>query len=337
MEVLAAGQTTALGASNAILAVHGPVDLSVLVCDDTARVRSDDDMYFYNRPSGPGVEVRDQLVTLTLNALRPGAQRLVLIASPADQVTPFGSLPPITLEIDAGANTWTFTPSRLSLETALVLCEVYLHRDQWKVRVLGQGYASGLAGVAADYGITVEETPPLPNQPGTFASGPATTTAPPPAAPAPATVARAGEMATALAGLCGQAMEVYQQIFEKVDTWDRAQAMAKADYVDGIQQHPLSKQAFADMARKKEAEIEPLLHQLRGLSEQGRALRSDLYFLVGGPQRDNQTVVEWMMQHLPVDVQSSIFAQGIVIACDFGVTIESFLRENERMNEILSR
>lgn len=41
----------------------------------------------------------------------------------------------------------------LSTETAITLGEVYRHRGGWKFKVLGQGYSSGLVGIATDYGI----------------------------------------------------------------------------------------------------------------------------------------------------------------------------------------
>lgn len=37
--------------------------------------------------------------------------------------------------------------------TAMILGELYRHRDDWKFRALGQGYTTGLTGVAKDYGI----------------------------------------------------------------------------------------------------------------------------------------------------------------------------------------
>ena len=40
-------------------------------------------------------------------------------------------------------------------ETALVLGELYRHRAEWKFKVIGQGYDNGIAGIAADYGITL--------------------------------------------------------------------------------------------------------------------------------------------------------------------------------------
>ncbi|MFI1911951.1 TerD family protein [Nocardia sp. NPDC020380] len=42
-----------------------------------------------------------------------------------------------------------------STETAMVFGELYRHGPEWKFRAIGQGYASGLAGIARDYGVNV--------------------------------------------------------------------------------------------------------------------------------------------------------------------------------------
>jgi tellurium resistance protein TerD len=42
-----------------------------------------------------------------------------------------------------------------STETAMVFGELYRHGAEWKFRAVGQGYASGLAGIASDYGVNV--------------------------------------------------------------------------------------------------------------------------------------------------------------------------------------
>lgn len=42
-----------------------------------------------------------------------------------------------------------------STETAMVFGELYRHNSEWKFRAIGQGYASGLAGIARDFGINV--------------------------------------------------------------------------------------------------------------------------------------------------------------------------------------
>ena len=40
-----------------------------------------------------------------------------------------------------------------STETAMVFGEVYRNGTDWKFRAVGQGYSSGLAGIARDFGV----------------------------------------------------------------------------------------------------------------------------------------------------------------------------------------
>ncbi|CAM4255170.1 TerD family protein [Nocardia ninae] len=42
-----------------------------------------------------------------------------------------------------------------STETAMIFGELYRHSNEWKFRAIGQGYASGLAGIARDYGVHI--------------------------------------------------------------------------------------------------------------------------------------------------------------------------------------
>jgi tellurium resistance protein TerD len=42
-----------------------------------------------------------------------------------------------------------------SSETAMVFGELYRRGEEWKFRAVGQGYASGLRGIALDYGVNV--------------------------------------------------------------------------------------------------------------------------------------------------------------------------------------
>ena len=42
-----------------------------------------------------------------------------------------------------------------STETAMVFGELYRNGPEWKFRAVGQGYASGLAGIARDYGVNL--------------------------------------------------------------------------------------------------------------------------------------------------------------------------------------
>lgn len=42
-----------------------------------------------------------------------------------------------------------------STETAMIFGELYRSGAEWKFRAIGQGYASGLRGIAADYGVNL--------------------------------------------------------------------------------------------------------------------------------------------------------------------------------------
>ncbi|MDR3083898.1 MAG: TerD family protein [Streptomyces sp.] len=42
-----------------------------------------------------------------------------------------------------------------SSETAMIFGEVYRYGGEWKFRAVGQGYASGLRGIALDFGVNV--------------------------------------------------------------------------------------------------------------------------------------------------------------------------------------
>jgi tellurium resistance protein TerD len=41
-------------------------------------------------------------------------------------------------------------------ETAMIFGELYRYQGEWKFRAVGQGYASGLRGIALDFGVNVQ-------------------------------------------------------------------------------------------------------------------------------------------------------------------------------------
>lgn len=114
----------------------------------------------------------------------------VLIAASADGGT-FGQVPGLHLRIEdqsTGNELARFDITTATSETAFVFGELYLHASGWKFRAVGQGYDSGLAGLATDYGITVDESPAP-----SVADEPATSPAPPVGqAPAPPPLQPAG-------------------------------------------------------------------------------------------------------------------------------------------------
>jgi stress response protein SCP2 len=188
------GSNVPLTAARVTVDVAAPVrlDVSGLLLTADGKVRSDDDFIFYNQPAGPGVTYRPgggagpDAITVDTAAVPPDIDKIVVTASPDAAGRTFQGIEPTATirDADGGAVLATFTPPQLGTETALVVVEIYRRGGQWKARAVGQGYADGLAGIATDFGVTVEEpaaTPAAPAQPATPpAAPPQQSVAPPP-------------------------------------------------------------------------------------------------------------------------------------------------------------
>ncbi|MEU7008945.1 TerD family protein [Streptomyces sp. NPDC046332] len=181
------------------------VDASALLLV-SGKVRSDADFVFYNQPAHASGAVRHEgkssaegsdggsggLVTdvlaVDLDGVEPEVERIVIAAS-ADGGD-FGRVPGLSVRVvdaDGGVELARYDSADATVETAFVLGDLYRRDGGWKFRAVGQGYDSGLAGLATDYGISVEE----PEAVGPVGESPAAVVAAPaveaPAAPAPVT------------------------------------------------------------------------------------------------------------------------------------------------------
>ncbi|RCH69779.1 TerD family protein [Streptomyces sp. SDr-06] len=199
MTAMTPGSNLPLPTARVTVDVAAPVrlDVSGLLLTADGKVRSDDDFIFYNQPQGPGVSHRSgggtapDAIVVDTSAVPPGIEKIVVTASPDAAGQTFQGIEPTATvrNGDDGSVIASFTPPRLGTETALVVMEIYLRGGAWKARAVGQGYANGLAGIATDFGVTVEEEPAAP------AAAPPVPAAPPAdprlAAPAPATPAPA--------------------------------------------------------------------------------------------------------------------------------------------------
>ncbi|HEU0101115.1 MAG TPA: CAP domain-containing protein [Mycobacteriales bacterium] len=160
MTALAAGANTVLPDGPWLLSVTGEVDVSAVVLSSDGKVVGDGDLVFYNQPSAPGIRLSGSSVTIDSRRLRPGARRVVVVATPEDAGASFGRAGAPALTVAAGGRQVArFRPTGLGPETLVQLAEVYLHQDRWKLRALGSGYADGLAGLARDMGVDVDDEP----------------------------------------------------------------------------------------------------------------------------------------------------------------------------------
>ncbi|MGA5524778.1 TerD family protein [Streptomyces pseudogriseolus] len=164
------------------------------------KVRSDADFVFYNQPSHASGAVRHEgkrqdggrvtdTLLVDLTRVEPGIETVILAAS-SDGGT-FGQVPDLSIEVKDAANGTVaarFDSTGATTETAFVLGEFYRRQGAWKFRAVGQGYSSGLEGLATDYGITVDEPqhaapPAAPVAPPAPPVAPPVTVPPPPSRP----------------------------------------------------------------------------------------------------------------------------------------------------------
>ncbi|MGW7095334.1 TerD family protein [Streptomyces sp. NPDC054874] len=187
MTAMTPGSNIPLSAARVAVDVAAPVrlDVSGLLLTADGKVRSDDDFIFYNQPSGSGVTYRSgggsapDAIVVDTSAVPPGIEKIVVTASPDAAGQTFQGVEPTATvrNADDGSALATFTPPQLGAETALVVIEIYLRNGAWKARAVGQGYANGLAGIATDFGVSVEEpaapvAPPAPAAPAPVAAAP---------------------------------------------------------------------------------------------------------------------------------------------------------------------
>ncbi|QES22897.1 stress-induced protein [Streptomyces venezuelae] len=187
------GSNIPLTAARVAVDVAAPVrlDVSGLLLGANGKVRSDDDFIFYNQPAGPGVTYRSgggtapDAIVVDTGAVPAGIERIVVTASPDAAGQTFQGIEPTATvrNADDGTVLATFTPPRLATETALVVVEIYLRNGAWKARAVGQGYANGLAGIATDFGVSVDDEPAAAQAPAPAPVAPPAPPAPPVAAP----------------------------------------------------------------------------------------------------------------------------------------------------------
>ena len=149
------------------------VDASALLLGADGRVRSDEDFVFYNQPRHPSGCVRrlpkkrvaqglTDTVEADLGNVEASVDRVVVAAS-SDGGT-FRSVSDLRILLyDATAGPDREPLARFDVtaetgeETAVICGELYRRGDAWKFRAVGQGYPTGLVGLATDFGISVDE------------------------------------------------------------------------------------------------------------------------------------------------------------------------------------
>lgn len=152
------------------------LDASALLVGADGKVRSQDDFIFYNQlqakdgsvvhqgdnRSGVG-EGDDEQILIDLSLIAADVDRVVIAVS-IDQADArgqnFGQIRGAycrVLNQDTDQEVVRYDLSEdAAPETSMIFAEIYRNRAEWKFRAVGQGYATGLHGIATDFGISLD-------------------------------------------------------------------------------------------------------------------------------------------------------------------------------------
>jgi len=148
------------------------LDASALLIGDNGKVRSSADFIFYNQPAAADKSVvhlgdnrsgagdgDDEQITIDLNLVAADVSRVVIVVS-IDQADArrqnFGQVRGAYCRVvDQDNNEIVrFDLSEdAAPETAMLFAEVYRNGSDWKFKAVGQGYTTGLKGIATDFGV----------------------------------------------------------------------------------------------------------------------------------------------------------------------------------------
>ncbi len=151
------------------------LDASALLTNAAGRVLSDQHFVFYNNLKSPDGSVEhtgdnltgegegdDEVINVNLALVPQEADRIVFpvsIYDAEDRQQSFGQVRNAYIRVVNQADNRELARYDLtedaSTETAMVFGELYRNSGEWKFRAIGQGYASGLRGIAQDFGVNV--------------------------------------------------------------------------------------------------------------------------------------------------------------------------------------
>ncbi|MCX4824719.1 MULTISPECIES: TerD family protein [unclassified Streptomyces] len=151
------------------------LDASALLVDANGKVVSDQHFVFFNNLKSPEGSVEhtgdnltgegegdDEQIKVNLAGVPAEVDKIVFpvsIHEGESRQQSFGQVRNAFIRVvnqAGGAELARYDLSEdASTETAMVFGELYRNAAEWKFRAVGQGYASGLRGIAQDFGVNI--------------------------------------------------------------------------------------------------------------------------------------------------------------------------------------
>ena len=151
------------------------LDASALLLNSTGKVVSDKHFVFFNNTTSPDGSVEhtgdnltgegdgdDETIKVDLAAVPTEVDKIVFpvsIYEGQSRQQGFGQVRNAFIRIVNQSDSAEIARYDLSedasTETAMIFGELYRSGPEWKFRAVGQGYSSGLTGIAQDFGVAV--------------------------------------------------------------------------------------------------------------------------------------------------------------------------------------
>lgn len=139
---------------------------AAIVCDTSGQAISGDHMVFFNQLAAPDGATRyvdggdEEQIEIDLAAVPEHVDKIVFVVYADPDLRRPGNYGQVRdayfrLTDRSGAELvrYKLEESAGVEVTAMIFGELYRHRGAWKVRAVGQGYATGVRGVADDFGL----------------------------------------------------------------------------------------------------------------------------------------------------------------------------------------
>ena len=156
------------------------LDASAFLLGANGKVRKDEDFIFYNNLDSDDGGVHhtgdnltgegdgdDEVLIIDFTKVSPDVQKIAITVTIHDAVTRrqnFGQVSNAYVRVArmAGPDDMVGTEvlkfdlmEEFSIETALVVCEIYRHGGEWKFNAVGAGYQGGLEALCHSFGVNV--------------------------------------------------------------------------------------------------------------------------------------------------------------------------------------
>ena len=146
------------------------IDVSAFILYANGKVKNDDDFIFYNNPiskdgsiemltSGNGKsEIKVDFTKVSKDVSKIAVTLTIYDANKRKQN--FGQVSSMIANLSSsGTNiaAYTIEKNDFKIETAVVVCEIYRYKDEWKFAAIGAGYQNGLDALCSSYGVQIQE------------------------------------------------------------------------------------------------------------------------------------------------------------------------------------